>query len=93
MSRWPCTRLLSAFTMGTPQSMKISAMVRPVSFCRFHMSGGAKVTSMRSPGRVCESIASAASRTMSPGAENSRYIQLRPSPSTANQAQANMSRP
>ena len=79
--------------MGTPHSRKISAIVRPESFCRDHMSGGAKVTSILSPGSVRSSMARAASWTMSPLCENSRYIQLRPCSSTANQAQANMSSP
>ena len=33
MRLWPWTRLFEAFTSPTPFAMKISAMVRPVSFC------------------------------------------------------------
>ena len=70
----PCTRLLSALTSGTPASAKSSAIVRPESFCLDHISGGAKVASIRSPGSVRSSMARAASRTMSPLFAYSRYI-------------------
>lgn len=85
--------MLFALTMGTPLCMNTSAIVLPLSFCRDHISGGAKVTSIFSPGIVMSSIALAASCTIRFGSEYSRYIQLRPSSSTANQPQANISRP
>ena len=68
ISRCPCALAFGARVMGTPHSKKMSAMVLPVSLCRLHMSGGAKVASISSPGRVCSSICLAASPATSPGA-------------------------
>ena len=39
----PCMRWLLARTSPIPFSVKISAIVRPLSFCVLHMSGGATV--------------------------------------------------
>ena len=61
----PCTRLLAAFKTGSPHSLKICAIVLPVSFCVDHISGGAMVYSMRSRAGVSEIAALAASETMS----------------------------
>ena len=69
----PCTRLLLPRMIPTPFSMNSSAMLRPLSFCRFHMSGGAIVNSMCSHGGVASSISFAASETITPDCCNSRY--------------------